>query len=260
MKNINIPSFFLALLLMFSTHSAVAGKSPAKITGYAPGDIITLGDIEFAHRYFNDEIIGKKYLVKSKSKKSKGKYTAIYAVKISENQLAIYRVDVTVDFCDGAVDWLSASDRKSNDVLLKKCKQKAKGLQAQLPKIYGTSYNYYSNYYRDDNFDPASKCAVEQKSIHGMHIKCDKWYTPPANRLSVTFEDLIGKVHTRIFNKTYAGGVVEETVESGDGVQIVFSWHNEILEEKLKIKGKSYLSKRDKKENAKAAKSSDLFD
>jgi len=250
----------LAIGLPNSSHAD--SKNPSKITGYTPGNKVALSDVEYSFVYFNDDLITKDYLVKSKSEKSVSPYEIIGAVQTGDNELSIYKVRVAVDDCDGALNSIDIIGNPKAKVKFEKCQSKADGLRAQLPTIYGNKYNYYSNKSSDDNFDPASKCIIETKSIHGMHLDCQKWLTPPANRILLEFTGLgIGGVCTRIFDKKYAGGVVEKSVDYGDtsGTQIVFTWHNEFLENKYEKIGREYLNKKKSAADRKAAESSDLF-
>jgi len=250
----------LAISLPNTTYAE--SKSPSKITGYVPGEKIALSDVKYSFVYFNDDLIAKEYLVESKSEKSVSPYQIIGAVQTGDNELSIYKVRAAVDDCDGALNSIDIIGNPKEKEKFEKCQSKADGLRAQLPTIYGKKYNYYSNKSSDDNFDPASKCIIETKSIHGMRLDCQKWLTPPANRLLLEFTRLgVGGVYTRIFDKKYAGGVVEKSVDYGDtsGLQIVFTWHDELLEKKYEKIGRKYLKKKKSTADRKAAESSDLF-
>lgn len=265
----NIRVFMPILVVMFLLSKSVctgAEKSPKTITGYAPGDHLSINRTLYTFDSFgpDDEVNSKDYLVESISEKSAGPYTRVSAVQISDTELAIFKVTAVVDICDAPKE-TPGEENPAHDKKLNECDSKAKGLNAKLPKYYGNKYNYFSSRVGDKNFDPKSKCVVASKSIHGMFLGCRAWKTPPANRLSIEFtytsQNSEG-VHTKIYEEENYSGIKKKAVGYTDEAsdQIFFTWHNEILEKKYLIIGRKYYKEKKKKVAAEAAKSTDLFD
>jgi len=90
--------------------------------------------------------------------------------------------------------------------------------------------------------------------------------TPPANRLLIEFtytsQNNGEGVHTKILDKEDTDSIFDERVGYADNQskQILFIWHNEILEQKYKKMGRKYIKDKKKKSSSDAAKSSNLFD
>jgi hypothetical protein len=253
LKNVStFVCFTIIVIFTLNSSVALATDSPISITGYKPGDEITNDDILHSYTYFDDEIVTRNYIVKSKSEKSKLPFTMVSAVLVNTNKFVIYKVQIVVDICD-AVELISEfslpdSQRKENRRKREECKSVAKGLHLKLPTIYGEKYNYYSTFSMDYNFDPQSTCAVAIKSIHGALLKCKEWSTPKANRLGVYFNELIEVVPTA------------QNFEYGDSLQTTFLWHDEILEEKLKFQGVKFKKEKENEQNRKASERINLFE
>jgi len=244
--------FQLVLILILVSPIAISSGSPASITGYSPGEIISKNDVLYVATYFDSEIVAKDYIVKSKSKKSKLPISKVSAVLTGDNKLTIFKIQVVVDVCD-AVKFIKELDlpdaqKKENKKKRMECESAAKGLHAQLKGVYGTKYNYYSTSSIDENFDPDSVCAVAIKSIHGAILKCKEWSTPKANRLGVYLNNLIEAIQSG------------SNYEYGDTLQTTFEWHDELLEQKLRKRGEALRNKNEAEKNKKASEKINLFD